>query len=54
MNAINARFKIRDHIRQSQNEWKGAEVSAKDMGKGLHKVFKDVVNTPNNSLTTLG
>ena len=44
---INARYavlKICDHIRQAQSEWKGAELSANRMGKGLHKVFKDVVN----------
>ena len=39
-----SRWKIRDHIRQSKYEWKGAELSAKNTGKGLHKLFKTVVN----------
>ena len=42
--SIDARFKIRDHIRQRQNEWKGEELSEKYLGKGLHKVFEAVVN----------
>ena len=44
---INARytiFKIHDRIRQTQNEWKGSEISAKSMSKVLHKIFKDVVD----------
>ena len=47
-------MKIRDRIRQAKSECKGAEISAKSMGKGLHKVFKVVVNELNNSLPTLG
>ena len=39
MNTKDSRFKIHDHIRKSQNEWKGGELSANNMGKCLHKVF---------------
>ena len=38
------RLKIRDHIRQAQSEKKGRKISAKMMGKGLHKFLKAVVN----------
>ena len=44
---INARYyilKIHERIKQTQNECKGAEISSNSMGKGLHKVFKSVVN----------
>ena len=44
INAGDDRFKIRDHIRQTQIECKGFEISENSMGKGLHKVFKAVVN----------
>ena len=37
-----------------QNKWKGAELAAKRLGKGLHKVFKVIVNELNNALPTLG
>ena len=30
--------------------WKGAEISSKSMGKGLHKVFNSVVKEQNNAL----
>ena len=42
--AREARFKIRDLIRQTQNECKGSELSAKIMCKGLHKLFKDLID----------
>ena len=54
LNPRDARFKIRDRIKQTQNEWKGAELSENSMGKGLHKVFKAVVNELNNALPNLG
>ena len=38
-----ARYKIRDRIRQRQSEWKGALKSTRSMGKVLHKVFSTVV-----------
>ena len=53
MNGIDFRFKIRDCIKQTKNEWKVAELSAKNMGKGLHKDLKAVVKKLNNKLTTL-
>ena len=37
INARDARLKIRDHTKQTQNELKGAKLSAKSMGKGLKK-----------------
>ena len=43
INARYARLKICDLIRQAEVEWKGVELSAKGMGKVLHKVFKVVV-----------
>ena len=46
-------FKIGDCIRQTKNEWKEAELSANIIFKGLHKVFKAVVNELNNMLPTL-
>ena len=42
-------MKIRDHIKQTQNEWKIAELSLKIMGKVLHKFFNTVVNELNNA-----
>ena len=52
--AIDARFRIRDCIRQAQCEWKGEKLSEKRVGKGLYKVFKAVVNELKNSFPTLG
>ena len=37
-------YKIRDHIKRCQTEWKGALLHTQNMGKSLHKVFKAVVN----------
>ena len=34
LNSREARYKIRDHIKQRQPEWKGALLSKKNMGKG--------------------
>ena len=39
VNRREARYKIRNHIRRSQSEWKGALKSTQSTGKGLHKVF---------------
>ena len=39
LNAIDDRLKIHDCIKQTKNQWKGAELTAKSMGKGLHKFF---------------
>ena len=54
INARDDRLKIRDRIRQTQNEWKGSELSEKRMGKGLHKLFKEFVNELKNALPPLG
>ena len=43
VNRREARYKIRDRIRQRQSEWKGALKATQSMGKGLHKVFSTVV-----------
>ena len=42
-NQRESRYKIRDRIRQRQLERKGALKYTRNMGKGLHKVFKTVV-----------
>ena len=44
INRREARYKIRNIIKQGQLEWKGALLSTLNMGKGLHKLFKAVVN----------
>ena len=49
-----ARLKILDHVKQTINEWKGAELSYKSMGMFLHNVFKGVLNELDNALPTLG
>ena len=54
INAGYARLKMRDCIRQAQSEWKGAELSVKRIGKGLHRVFKADVYELNNSLPDFG
>ena len=38
-----ARYKIRDRIKQRQLEWKGALKDTRSTGKGLHKLFSKVV-----------
>ena len=40
---IETRYKIFDHIKQIQQEWKRALRATQNMGKGLHKVFKTIV-----------
>ena len=42
VNRREARYKIRDRIRQRQLEWKGALKATRNMGRGLHKIFKTV------------
>ena len=44
VNRREACYKICDCIKLSQAEWKGALLSMQNMGKGLHKGFKAVVN----------
>ena len=43
VNRREARYKIRDCIRQRQSEWKGELKAMQSMGKDLHKVFSTVV-----------
>ena len=43
VNRREARYKMRDRIRQIKPEWKGALKATQNMGKGLHKVCKTVV-----------
>ena len=45
-------LKILDDVKQTINEWKGAELSYKSMEMLLHNVFKDVLNELNNALPT--
>ena len=42
-NKREAHYKICDHNKQTQSEWKGAIKATRNMGKGLHKVLKTVV-----------
>ena len=43
VNKREARYKIRDRVRQRKSEWKGVLKAMQSMGKGLHKVFSTVV-----------
>ena len=54
VNRREARYKIRDRIRQTQLEWKGALKATRSMGKGLHNVFSTVVKEISQELTPLG
>ena len=54
VNRREARYKIRDFIRQRQSEWKGALKATQSMGKGLHKVFSKIVKKISQELATLG
>ena len=53
-NRREARYKIRDLIKQRQSEWKGELKFTRNMGKGLHKVFKTVVKEILQYLPPLG
>ena len=53
VNRREARYKIRDNIRQRQSEWKVALKATRSMGKGLHKVFSTVVKDISRELTPL-
>ena len=54
LNMREARYKIRDRIKQRKLEWKGVLKSRRDMGKGLHKGFKTVVKEIYQNLPPLG
>ena len=49
-----ARYKIRDCIKQKKSEWKGALRDTHKMGKGLHKVFRTIVLEILQELTNFG
>ena len=53
VNRREARYKIRDPIRQIQLERKGALKATRSMGKGLHKVSSTVVKEILQELTAL-
>ena len=48
------RYKIRDCIKQRQPECKGALKYMQNMGKGLHKVFKNTVKEIFARIATFG
>ena len=54
VNKREAHYKIRDHIKQRQPEWKGALKATWGMGKGPHNVFKTVVKQNFQNLPNLG
>ena len=54
VNRRDARYKIRDQIKRIQAERKGDLLPTKNMGKGLHKVFKAVVNEISQNIPILG
>ena len=54
INRREACYKIRDHIKKGQTEWKGELLSTQKIGKGLHKTFKAVVNDISQYLPILG
>ena len=43
VNKKDARYEIRDRIRQNESERKGVLKATRSMGKGLHKVFSTIV-----------
>ena len=54
VNRREERYKIHDHIRQRQTERKRALKYTRSMGKGLHKVFSNVVKEISQELIALG
>ena len=53
-NKREARYKIRDRVRQRQSEWKGVLKATQSMGKGLYKVFSTIVKDISQELEALG
>ena len=49
-----ARRKIRDRIKQRQQEWKGALKGTHKTVKGLHKIFSTIVKEISQELTNFG
>ena len=54
VNKKEARYEIRDRIRQNESQWKGVLKSMRNMRKGLHKVFSTIVKEISQELATLG
>ena len=54
VNKIEARYKMRDRIKQRQLEWKGALKYTLNMGRYLHELFKTVVKDTSQVLPPLG
>ena len=54
VNRREARYKIFDHIKQRQSEWKGALKDTRSMDKCLYKVFKTIVTDIYQDLPPLG
>ena len=54
VNMREARYKLRDRIRQRQSGWKGVSKATQNVGEGLNKVFKTVVKEIFQELTRLG
>ena len=54
VNKKETRYKIRDHVRQKESQWKGALKATRSMGKCFHKVFSTIVKYIQQELTALG
>ena len=54
INSRDARYKIHDIIKLIQVEWKGTLLSMRNIRKGLHKIFKAVVNDISQTLPIFG
>ena len=54
VNRREARYKIRDRIRQKESQWKGALKATRIMGKGLHRVFSTIVKEISQEFAILG
>ena len=47
-------YNVKNNFKRRQGEQKGDLLTTRNMGKGLHKVLKDVVNYISQSLPSLG
>ena len=54
VNKREARYEIRDRVRQNERQWKGALKATHNMGKGLHRVFSTIVSEISQELTNFG
>ena len=53
VNKNEARYKIRDCVRQKESQWKGELKATRSMGKFLHKVFSTFVKDVLQELTVI-